>query len=150
MSVPEIAALVSALLLGLSAGLFFAFTIAVMPGLRSVDDGAFVATMNSINRAIVNPVFLLVFVGSFVVSAITAVLALIAGDGTLGWLSAAAAVVYLVGVLGLTGRVNIPLNDALARDQNRAAFEARWVRWNAVRTLANVVAFALALVALLG
>ena len=35
-----------------------------MPALRGLDDAAFVDTMNRINVAIVNPVFLLVFFGA--------------------------------------------------------------------------------------
>lgn len=146
MSAAHIAGLVSALLLGLSAGLFFAFSVSVMPGLRAVSDSAFVSAMNSINRAILNPVFFLVFVGSLLAPGVTAVLAFLEGDA--GWLWVAATTVYLVGVLGVTGAVNVPLNEALAKNDNRVAFEARWVRFNTVRTVANIVAFGLALVAL--
>ena len=147
-SISDVAALVSALLLGLAAGLFFAFSVSVMPGLRQVDDGTFASTMNAINRAILNPVFGVVFVGALLAPAAAAVLAFGAGEPTRGWVIVASGVVYLVGVLFVTGAVNVPLNDALAKNSDRAAFESRWVRFNAVRTVANVVAFALALVAI--
>lgn len=147
-SAPQIVAAVASLLLGLSAGLFFAFQVAVMPGLAKVRDDAFVTTMNSINRVILNPPFLVVFVGALCLPALAAVASFVAGDGVDGGLSAAAAIVYLVGVLGVTGRVNVPLNDALAAGGGRAAFEKRWVRFNGVRAVASTVAFALELGAL--
>jgi uncharacterized membrane protein len=50
-------------------------------------------------------------------------------------------------VIGITGAVNVPLNNALAANRDRRAFEARWVRFNHVRTVASVLAFAAALVA---
>ncbi len=71
------------------------------------------------------------------------------GGGLAAWLFAASAVVYQVGVIFVTGGVNVPLNNALAKDNDRRAFEPRWVRWNTVRTLSAIVAFALAIAALL-
>jgi uncharacterized membrane protein len=51
-----------------------------------------------------------------------------------------------VGVIGVTGGVNVPLNNALAANNDRAAFEPRWVRFNDLRTVAAILAFVLALV----
>ncbi|MCU1412509.1 MAG: hypothetical protein JWR04_3216 [Rhodoglobus sp.] len=147
LSATDIPALVAVLLLGLSAGLFFAFSVAVMPGLRRTDDAAFVATMTAINRAILNLPFGLVFVGALIAPVVAAILAFLTGASS-PWLLIAAAAVYLVGVLFVTGGVNVPLNEALDRDGKRRAFEARWVRFNNVRTASGIVAFALALVAL--
>lgn len=147
LSATDIPAIVAALLLGLSAGLFFAFTVAVMPGLRRTDDATFVATMTAINRAILNFPFGLVFVGALIAPIVAAILAFITGASS-PWLLIAAAVVYLVGVLAVTGGVNVPLNEALDRDGKRRAFEDRWVRFNTVRTVSGIVAFALALTAL--
>ena len=147
LSATDIPAIVAALLLGLSAGLFFAFSVAVMPGLRRTDDAAFVATMTAINRAILNFPFGLVFVGALIAPVVAAILAFITGASS-PWLLIAAAAVYLVGVLFVTGGVNVPLNEALDRDGKRRAFEGRWVRFNNIRTVSGTVAFALALVAL--
>ena len=49
---------------GVVTGLFVAFAVAVMPGLRATDDEVFLSAMQRINVAIVNPLFLLVFLGS--------------------------------------------------------------------------------------
>ena len=42
-------------------GLFWGWTFSVMPGLHSVDDRTHVATMQSVNRAILDPTFLVAF-----------------------------------------------------------------------------------------
>lgn len=147
LSATDIPAIVAVLLLGLSAGLFFAFTVAVMPGLRRTDDATFVATMTAINRAILNFPFGLVFVGALIAPIVAAILAFVTGASS-PWLLIAAAVVYLAGVLAVTGGVNVPLNEALDRDGKRRPFEDRWVRFNTVRTVSGIVAFALALLAL--
>ncbi len=51
-------------LAGLLAGVFFAYAVSVMPALRAMDDDTFVTVMNKINVVIVNPVFLVVFLGA--------------------------------------------------------------------------------------
>src|SRR3954451_10173744 len=65
---------------GLSAGLLYGFACAVMPGLKDVDDSAFVAVMQSVNRRILNGWFLVTFVGAPVLTIGAAVAALL-GDG---------------------------------------------------------------------
>lgn len=60
-SVLTICLLIAIVLNGLMAGLFFAFSIAIIPGFRRVDDGTYIRSFRAINTAILNPVFLLVF-----------------------------------------------------------------------------------------
>ena len=132
---------------GLVAGLFVGFSVAVMPGLRRVDDAAFLATMRRINVAIVNPVFLLLFLGSPV---LLVAAALVRQRDT--WLLAATAL-HLVGLV-VTFAVNIPLNNRLdsAADPApaRADFERPWTRAHTVRTVLMVASFVGCLVALTG
>lgn len=137
---------------GAIAGLFFAYTCSVMPGLARSSDRTLVETMQNINRAILNPWFLLPFVGSIALVALAALLSW-SGDGqpALPWIIAAL-VVYVVAFL-ITMRANVPLNIELdvAGDPDRIAdlaavrerFEDRWVRWNVIRTIAHTVAFGL-------
>lgn len=133
---------------GLLAGLFYAFSIAVMPGLRRGEDRSFVDAMSRINVAIVNPMFLLSFVGAPLLIVLTGVLHL--GEGAvLAWI--VTAFVLALATLVVTGRVSIPLNNALdsagkperAADLAavRSAFETRWVRWNHLRTATSTGAF---------
>lgn len=147
MTAATIVGAVGVLLLGLSAGVFFTYQNSVLPGLKPLDDRTFAASMNSMNRAILNGWFMLVYLGSALVIAAAAVVALVTGEVVRGLLFTASTVVYIVLVLAITGVVNVPLNNALAANEDRAAFESRWVRFNALRVLGVVIALALAIVA---
>ncbi|KQV21790.1 DUF1772 domain-containing protein [Kitasatospora sp. Root107] len=138
------------LTMGLSAGLFFAYSCSVMPGLAKADDRTFVETMQRINVAILNGWFMLVFLGAIVLTLLAVVLQFRGGDRSLlPWLIAAA-VLYMV-VLVVTGAVNVPLNDQLAAAGSldgipdlaavRETFETTWVRWNTVRTVSATAGF---------
>jgi uncharacterized membrane protein len=120
-------------LTGLLAGLFFAFAVSVMPALRAMDDRTFVAVMKTINVVIVNPVFLVVFLG-----------APLAAVAVLVWERnpwAVAGAVLAAVTLAITFALNIPLNNALADGGARDAFEGPWVLWNVVRTLTSTAGF---------
>ena len=145
---------------GLMAGLFFGWVVSVIPGLAGLSDRHYVATMQSINRAIVNPLFVVFFIGTVIALAAAAVVHFRHGQTRRGWWLASAAVTYAVGVLGVTVARNIPLNDALdtfdlgAADDaavavRRQTYERSWNRWHNLRTAANVVAFSLAAIAAL-
>ncbi|MEU3557985.1 anthrone oxygenase family protein [Streptomyces fragilis] len=144
---------------GLVAGLFYAFSIAVMPGLARTDDRTVVRTMRSINAAILNGWFLLGYLGALLFDVVAVVL-LAVDRGTDGGLVpvVAATALYLAAVL-LTARVNIPLNNGLERVDAeagaagsaaaRSRFERPWVRANHGRTLLCTASFALLCRALL-
>lgn len=138
--------------MGLISGVFGLYAHTVMPGLGRTDDRTFVGAFQAIDRAIINPWFLAGgFVGALVFTALAAVLHLPADRrSVLPWI-AVALVLYLA-VFVITVGVNVPLNDAIkaAGDPDRIADlaavrerfdEARWVRWNNVRTVASTAAF---------
>ncbi len=127
---------------GLVAGLLFGFACAVMPGLRRVDDAAFVAVMQSINRRILNGWFLVCFVGAPVLTAATLVVELTGDSNRVGPI-VAGFVLTVVSYL-ITAAANVPLNNGLdsagtTTDPSaaRARFEAPWVRWNIARAMAS-------------
>lgn len=136
---------------GLVAGLFLAFATAVMPGLAQSDDRTFVTAMQQVNTAILNPVFLTVFVLPVPALAVAAVV----GPGR-PW-AVAALVLYLL-TFAITRVGNIPLNDALlaagqpdlpaALQAAREAFEGPWNRLHLVRTFTALAAFGCCLAAL--
>jgi uncharacterized membrane protein len=141
-------------------GLFWGWAFSVMPGLRTVDDRTYVATMQSINRAILNPMFLGVFSGTVAVLAGAAFLTFRAGDVRRAWWITAAAVTYAVGVFGVTAAGNVPLNDELdafapstADDVAFAAaredYEDPWNRLHLLRSTLGVLAVAFAATAAL-
>ena len=136
--------------MGLVAGVFGLYAHTVMPGLGRTDDRTFVGAFRSLDRAIINPWFMITaFGGAFVLTLVAG----IANRGTsaLPWIAAAFGL-YLVAVV-ITIAVNVPMNDAIkaAGDpahidvtQVRAQFnEARWAAWNLVRVATSVPAFGL-------
>jgi uncharacterized membrane protein len=150
------AALAAALACGLSAGVVFAFSAFVMPALDRLDPGASIAAMQAINVKAVTPPFMIVLLGGAVLCVVLLVATLRSwGDATSPWL-AAGAVVYLVGVIGLTVGHHVPLNDALATVDAHAAdaaarwddYRSSWTSMNHVRAAAGTVATGLLIVGL--
>lgn len=147
----RLATLMGAVLtMGMAAGAFALYAHTVMPGLRKTGDRTFVAAFQQMDRAIINPWFMIFgFGGALVLTAAAAV----ANRGTQAFpLIAVALGLYLVCVI-VTIAVSVPLNDALkaAGDparidvaQARAQFgEARWAAWNSLRVATSVPAFGL-------
>jgi uncharacterized membrane protein len=135
---------------GLMAGVFGLYAHTIMRGLGKTDDRTFVGAFQAIDRAIINPLFMLSFLGALVLSGVAAALYLRDDDGgALPWVVAALVLYALVVVI--TFAVHLPLNDdikaagdpahidvAAVRD---AFHETRWVAWNVVRVVANTAAF---------
>lgn len=130
----------------LQAGTYFAFAVGVMPGLLRTDDATFVSTMQQVNAAIVNPLFLLTFVGA----PLLAVLAIAPTQGQARLCVVVGAVLAVATAL-VTAAGNVPLNNELAAAgpdlaAARAQFESSWVLLNTLRTVTGagaVVALAL-------
>ncbi len=142
------------LLDALMAGLYFAFTTSVMPGLARLDDRGYVTAMQRMNESILNPVFLTTFLGGLAVPVAAAFLHL-GGGGRLPWIVAGA--LLYAATLVITGVVNIPLNNQLmaagdVTEQSapaaRAAFHDRWTRFNTLRTVLSAAAVASLAIAL--
>ena len=129
--------LAAAVTTGLQAGTYYTWASGVMPGLAKTDDHTFTSSMTHINVAIVNPVFMLSFLGA---PALAAVSVAVTTGNARAW--AIAGVALALGTVAVTAVGNIPLNDALAAGGSRADFETAWVRWNVVRTLTSTGALA--------
>jgi uncharacterized membrane protein len=148
--------LFTALGCGLMAGVFFAFSAFVMKALGRLPPADGIAAMQSINVAVINPVFLTAFLGT----AAACVLAII--SSLLRWHDPSAiylllgGVLYLVGSFLVTVAFNIPKNDALAAiaptgpdSANRwTEYLTSWTAWNHVRMVAALAAAAAFILAL--
>jgi uncharacterized membrane protein len=129
---------------GLMAGVYFIYAIAIMPGLRRLDDSGFVAAFQATDRAIINPIFLLAFFAPTALCGISA----FTERGELGYRWIVAALVLNAAIVVITMAINVPLNDALKARGDVAGPEAtaarqgfregRWVAWNWFRTVANL------------
>lgn len=142
---------------GLIAGLFFVFSICVMRALSELPDACGTAAMQAINRVIVNPVYLLAFMGTAALSAAVSVIVLGLLDDA-NPILAAGALAYVIGGFLVTIVFNVPMNDALADLDADAPDSAavwqdylvRWTRWNHVRTVACILASTLLILGLRG
>lgn len=150
----------AALTTALIAGLLFAYACSVNPGLNRLPDTAYVLAMQSINRRIQNPLFFSAFLGAAILLPLAAYMHFQQPLSPRFWLLLAAAVTYLLGVMGITVGGNVPLNEALdafsvesataqAIVDHRTAFEAPWNRLHTIRTIASVAALLFVLCSLL-
>lgn len=140
--------LVLAALLGsaLMAGLFFAFSTFIMKAFAEIPSDAGVHAMRSINRVIINPWFIVAFIGTSVLSVVIGTIAIIgkAGEGGVWFLTAAA--LYLAGTILVTGTKNVPLNNQLENvpDAEVDAFWqhylTKWTHYNHSRAVASSLA----------
>ena len=136
-------------------GIFLAFSNFVMRALARLPAAQGITAMQSINVAVLNPLFLCLFTGTAILCA------LLAGYGLWHWDRPGSAwlitggVSYVLGNLAVTRICNIPRNDALARVAP-AAPEAEgawrdylrgWNPWNNVRTVTALAAAAALLIA---
>jgi uncharacterized membrane protein len=154
LSIKSITLFSAIVLTGLSAGFFYAWMVSVIPGTRKVVDITYLESMQSINRAILNPAFFLVFIGSPLVLAVSTMQQF--SSGTSFWLLLAATITYMLGTFGVTALGNVPLNDALdglelaelsgtkMRDF-RNFYEEKWNRLHLIRTVFAVLSFMLSL-----
>ena len=142
------------LLTGLSAGLFLAWQVSVIPGTKRVQDSSYIETMQHINRAIINPVFMVIFLGPVPLQILSAYL--YRADSSIFWPIIFTFVLYTIGTVLVTGLGNVPLNDQLDtrslhdldKDQiirERQLYEGQWNKLHAIRTVFAVIAFGLLL-----
>lgn len=144
--------IVTALFIGLMAGLFNAYSCSVNPGLARLTDMEYLRAMQSINRAILNPWFFSCFFGALIAPGISAALLYDKGNPIAFWMMILAFAIYAIGVFGITGFGNVPLNEALdkvdltsltnaALEKQRLQFEGPWNRFHLIRTIASVLSF---------
>jgi uncharacterized membrane protein len=137
--------------MGLIAGLYFAWSVSVMPGLANIGDRAFVDAMQEMDDAIQNPLFFATFFGAIALPGAAIVLQRRLGARQATPWIVAAVVLYGLGFL-TTMAINVPLNADIvdAGDPSRIAdpgavrdaFEDEWVAWNIVRTVLSIAALA--------
>jgi len=143
---------------GIVGGVFFAFSAFIMPAFARLTPANGIAAMQSINITVLTPAFLSVFMGSAVMAVIAAGASLMDFGGNEGVLRITGALLYVIGVIFVTGALNVPHNNQLkeVEPENRQDHDVwdrylrEWTTWNTVRTIASIVAclaFFLALVA---
>ena len=133
---------------GLNAGVFFSFSTFTMSGLKRLAPAAGAAAMQEINREAPKAPLMSLFFGTAVLSAALMVDALGNLDEVAARYQVAAGVLFLGGVIFMTGLYHVPRNnrlDQLQADSPEgtaywATYVREWVRMNHVRTVAPAVA----------
>jgi uncharacterized membrane protein len=132
---------------GLVGGIFFAFSSFVMRALARLPAAHGTAAMQAINITVINPLFLLGFMGTAVACGILLIGSLAGLPGAGPWVIAGC-LSYLVGTLVVTLVCNVPLNQELARVDDRTdgaaslweVYVREWTAWNHVRTASALTA----------
>ncbi len=148
---------ITVLLNALSTGFFFAWSVSVILGTKKVADVTYLESMQSINREILNPAFFTVFFGSLIALIITAYLQF--NNKPVFWLVLASAIIYLIGVFGVTAFGNVPLNNkldalkitkliVLELKNFRTYYESTWNHYHNIRTISSMVSFILLLISI--
>jgi uncharacterized membrane protein len=160
MTAVNIVLVMTAVTTALMAGLFYAFSCSVNLGLARLSNAEYVSAMQSINRAIQNPVFFAAFFGAPILLPLSVVLHYGQPLPVRFWILLAATIIYLIGTFGVTVFGNVPLNNTLnnfdlqkaSEDEiaiQRINFEIRWNNLNTIRTISSTVAIALLAIACL-
>lgn len=147
------------ILTGLSAGLCFTWSNSITPGIGRLNDMGYLASFQQMNRAILNPSFFIVFIGPFFLGLIN-LYVFKNSTGSVIWLLILATIIYLFGVLLVTGLGNVPLNEMLDKiklttatiDELKAlrdAFEMKWNRLHLIRTVSSITSFILLIISLI-
>jgi len=148
--------LMGALGAGLVAGIFFAFSAFVMTALGRLSAPKGISAMQSINVAVLNPVFFSVFFGTGAVSLALAIAALAEWSSPASLYLLGGALLYVVGCVLVTVMFNVPLNNKLKAVNPESsdgaslwsAYLTTWTAWNTVRTVASLAASVLFILAI--
>ena len=131
----------------LVTGFIFTYAIIVMPGLSKLSDKEFLKAFRVTDAVIQSkqPIFMLTWIGS-IVSVLSLILISITYVGlSETWLIVLVALIYLLGVQGITIFIHLPLNNQIQKlnleklkDENlrdeRLNFENKWNFFNNIRT----------------
>jgi uncharacterized membrane protein len=160
MTTSNIILVLTTLTTALIAGLFYAYSCSVNGGLAQLSDAHYILAMQSINKAIQNPMFFMSFMGTLFLLPISTYLHYNQDELNRFYLLLFATIFYLIGVIAITAFGNIPLNNALndfsvqsadneAITKARLGFESAWNSFHLIRTIASISSLILVILACL-
>jgi len=130
---------------GMVTGLLFAFSNFIMRALAKLQPEHGMFAMQQINEKIINPLFLLFFLGTPLLCAIIAIYSLLHLHYAHSVLLLVGCIGYIIGPFGITVCCNVPLNNKLAEVQAAEGmdiwgeYQVKWQRWNHIRTYIGLV-----------
>ena len=134
---------------GVVTGLLFAFSNFVMRALQDLPTEHGMFAMQRINETIINPIFLIFFMGTPVLCLIIVVVSALELGASRRAYFFAGAVVYLLGPYVIPLLFNVPLNNKLAGTALTESAEAwplyrkKWQQWNHIRTYRGILSIIL-------
>jgi uncharacterized membrane protein len=139
------------------AGIFFTWSNAVKPGIGKLNDIDYLSALQSMNRVILNSLFLIVFIGTIISVALVPVFHFHLYPKNIFWLLILIVIIYWVGVFSVTVFGNIPLNEILDKrnlsvmNPNdlsllRDSIENRWNNFNLIRSISSALSFLLLII----
>ncbi|MBS0031044.1 anthrone oxygenase family protein [Chitinophaga sp. 22321] len=150
--------IITATFTALMAGLFYAWSVSVTNGIGRLPDSGYLTAMQVMNRAILNPAFLGIFMSTLILLPVCTYLYFSQPLNSTFWCLLLASLFYGIGVFGVTMVGNVPLNDALDAFNisgagatelaaMRAKFESTWNSLNLVRTVCNTISLVFTIIA---
>jgi len=130
---------------GIVTGLLFAFSNFIMRALAELQPDHGMFAMQQINEKIINPLFLIFFLGTPLLCLIIAVYCLLHLNNTHSVLLLLGSIGYIIGPFGITVRCNVPLNNKLAAVHPAEGadvwshYQVNWQRCNHVRTYIGLI-----------
>ncbi len=148
--------ILSILSIALMSGLFYGWSISVIPGLAKINDLAYLQAFQSMNKAIINPFFFLAFIGSIILLSGLTIYTASTGMNQKFYLLLTACLLYVFGTIAVTFFGNVPLNNQLEilqlnelssseLENFRNIFESKWNFLNTIRTISSLIALILLL-----
>ena len=144
----EITLVAATLATALVAGVFLTFSDFVMRALVRAEPAAGIEAMQMINREVYRSVFMTLLMGLALVSVLLGVVGVSFVGGQVALWLVAAAGFYLVGVMAVTARGNVPMSHSLDQMENRSShaysywsiYTRDWTRWNHLRWITALAA----------
>jgi uncharacterized membrane protein len=142
----------------LVAGVFLTFSDFVMRSLNEAKTSGGIEVMQGINREVFKTLFMVLLIGMWPVSAGLGAYAYLTHIDNGGPAIMTAALIYSVGVIGVTLIFNVPMNNRLAAMDHDSpdgatywtdVYFPRWTFWNWVRAIAAGVSSVFYLIACL-
>ena len=150
--------IVTVLFSGLIAGLMFSYSCSVNLGLHYLSDFEYIKAMQLIDKKIQNIYFLTVFMALLLLLPAATWASYTANNKVAFYLFLCSAIIYFVGVFGVTMIGNVPLNNQLSEihlsntsqeslSTFRKHFETNWAKYHLIRTSASIISFLFAIIA---
>lgn len=149
--------IITATLIALIAGLLYAYSCSVNLGLGRLADKEYLSAMQSINRAILNPLFFASFMGTLVLLPLCTYIHYRQAHDARFILLLFATIIYTAGTFGVTLFGNVPLNNTMDKFNITTAsvseladlrrnFEKPWLLLHNIRTVAAVISLVLVII----